>query len=106
MDIGVWMSKQVLSHKLQARREKNHEQAWNLAKWPTGFSNEEEHRLFVATDGKWIGYFRLSKEALYNPDDTTPYTLLFDTRTWTRIPTTPVKRFRGFTYKVPSLPDD
>ena len=38
MDIGVWMAKQVLAHKLEARHEKNPEQAWNLSKWPTQFS--------------------------------------------------------------------
>lgn len=106
MDIGIWMSKQILAHKLEARREKNPEQAWNLAHWPTGFSDPGQHRLFVASEGKWRGYFKLSADALYNPNDTTPYTLLFNTRTWTPIPPTPVKRFRGFTYKVPTLPNE
>ena len=103
MDIGVWMSKQTLAHKLEARREKNPEQAWNLTRWPKGLSEQGDHRLFVATQGKWVGFFRLSEDALYNPNDTTPFTLLFNTRTWTIIPPTPVKRFRGFTYKAPIL---
>ncbi len=35
------------------------------------------------------------KDALYHPDDMrTPYSLLFDTRTWTPIQPVPVKRFR------------
>jgi len=106
MDIGVWMSKQVLAHKLEARHEKNPEQAWNLAKWPTRFSEQGRNRLFVAVEGKWRGYFILSDDALYNPNDATPYTILFDTRTWKPIPTKPVKRFRGFTYKTPALTDD
>lgn len=106
MDIGVWMSRQTLAHKLEARHEKNPEQAWNLSKWPTQFSNPGENRLFVAVEGKWRGYFRLSKDALYNPNDTTPYTLLFDTRSWTTIPPVYVKRFRGFTYKTPTLSAD
>jgi len=106
MDIGVWMSKQTLAHKLEARHEKNPEQAWNLSKWPTQFSEPGENRLFVAVEGKWRGYFKLSKDALYNPNDTTPYTLLFDTRTWTTIPPVAVKRFRGFTYKTPTLSSD
>jgi len=106
MDIGVWMSREILAHKLEAKHDKNPEQAWNLTKWPSGLSEQKDHRLFVATEGKWVGYFKLSKEALYNPDDTTPYTLLFNTRTWTRIPPSPAKRFRGFTYKVPNLPQD
>ena len=106
MDIGVWMSKQTLAHKLEARHEKNPEQAWNLSKWPSRFSEPGENRLFVAVEGKWRGYFKLSKDALYNPNDATPYTLLFDTRTWTTIPPTPVKRFRGSTYKTPTLSVD
>ena len=78
MDIGVCMSKQTLAHKLEARHEKNPEQAWNLSKWPTQFSEPGENRLFVAVEGKWRGYFKLSKDALYNPNDSTLFTLLFD----------------------------
>jgi hypothetical protein len=106
MDIGVWMSKQVLAHKLEARHEKNPEQAWNLSKWPTRFSEQGVNRLFVAAEGKWRGYFILSDDALYNPNDTTSYTILFDTRTWKSIPPTPVNRFRSFTYKTPLLSDN
>ena len=95
MDIGVWMRAEVLEHKLQAQNEKNTEQAWNLARWPTRLSEEEDHRLFVAVNGFWRGFFKLSRDALYHPDD--------DTRTWTSIQHVPVKRFRGFTYKVPPL---
>jgi len=105
MDIGVWMSKQILVHKLEARHEKNPEQAWNLTKWPTRLSEPGQNRLFVASDGKWRGYFKLSKDALYNPNDSTPYTLLYNTRTWTPITPSPAKRFRGFTYKTPALSD-
>ena len=102
MDIGVWMSAEVLEHKLHARQEHNTEQAWNLSRWPTGFTQEGEHRLFVASNGSWQGYFTLSPEALFNPNDqSAPFTLLFDTRNWTTSPPVPVKRFRGFTYKVP-----
>ena len=80
MNLGVWMSKAVLSHKLEARNERNPEQAWNLSKWPSCLSAPGEHRLFVASSGAWRGYFILSKDALLNPDDsTTPFTLLFDT---------------------------
>lgn len=106
MDVGVWMSSAVLEHKLEARDEANPEQAWNLARWPReGFPEGETHRLFVATEGFWIGYFVLAPEAFYNPSDRrTPYALLFDTRTWTEIEPVPVRRFRGFTYGVPRLP--
>jgi hypothetical protein len=106
MDIGVWMSAKVLSHKLAARAETNPEQTWSLNRWPKGMSEEQSNRLFVASGGYWRGYFKLSDEALFNPRDAkVPYTLLFDTRTWTPITPSPAKRFRGFTYKVPSVED-
>ena len=102
MDIGVWMSQEVLEHKLQAREQENTEQTWNLSRWPRGFTEEPGHRLFVAAKGAWRGYFILSGEALYSPNDvSSPYTLLFDTCTWTPVEPAPAKRFRGFTYKVP-----
>ena len=104
MDIGVWMSPEVLEHKLEAREESNPEQAWSLSRWPKGLSEKEEHRLFVASGGYWRGYFKLAKEALYNPNDRVPFTLLFDTRSWKEIEAVPAKRFRGFTYKVPAVP--
>jgi len=95
VDIGVWMRADVLADKLEAQDERNPEQAWNMGRWPQGLSTKGEHRLFVASGGVWCGYFKLSGEALFNPDDVrAPYALLFDTRTWTQIPPTPVKRFR------------
>lgn len=104
MDMGVWMSGPVLEHKLEAASDKNPEQTWNMGRWPTRLSEKVPHRLFVASEGVWRGYFQLSGEALYNPEDErAPYALIFDTRTWTEIPPTDVKRFRGFTYKVPSV---
>lgn len=106
MDVGVWMRAEVFEEKLRARDEGKSEQVWNLSRWPRGFSQEGENRLFVAVKGAWRGYFTLSHEALYNPRDSTAYSLLFDTRTWTPIPPVAVKCFRGFTYKVPQLSSD
>jgi|TARA_B100001971_G_scaffold192586_1_gene197005 hypothetical protein len=107
MDIGVCMSAEIFADKLQARDEDNTEQAWNLTRWPRGFTEEGEHHLFAAVDGAWQGYFTLNPEALFNLDDeSAPFTLLFDTCTWTAIPTVPVKRFRGFTYNVPKVKPD
>jgi hypothetical protein len=104
MDIGVWMRPDVLAHKLEAQDDPNTEEAWNLSRWPSRLSEKGVHRLFVACNGVWRGYFKLSGEALYNPEDSrTPYTILFDTRTWTTITPISVKRFRGFTYQVPTL---
>ena len=102
MDIGVWMRAEVLADKLQAQEEDNTEQAWNLSRWPRGFTAEEENRLFVASEGAWRGYFILSSEALFSPNNlSAPYTLLLDTCSCTPIEPVPVKHFRGFTYKVP-----
>jgi hypothetical protein len=107
MDVGICMRPDVLEHKLEARHEQNPEEAWNLARWPNRLSEPGDHRLFVAAGGAWRGYFTLSPDALYNPDDPrAPFTLLFDTRTWTPIPSVPVKQFRGFTYKVPPLANE
>lgn len=99
------MAPEVLSHKLQGRAHAHPEQTWNLTRWPNRLSEPGPHRLFVASDGAWRGYFELSSEALYNPDDpAAPFTLLFDARNWHPIPPLPASPFRGFTYTVPILP--
>jgi hypothetical protein len=106
MDVGVWMRAEVLEHKLQARYESNPEQVWNLSRWPTRLSAEGVHRLFVASDGAWRGYFTLSPDALYSPNDVSAsFALLFDTRSWIPIVPVSVRHFRGFTYKVPRASD-
>jgi hypothetical protein len=107
MDVGVWMRAEVLAHKLEAREEPNPEQAWNLSRWPVRLSAQEQHRLFVASDGAWRGYFTLNAEGLYSPNDVSAaFTLLFDTRSWTPIAPVPVKHFRGFTYNdTPATPE-
>ena len=70
MDIGVWMSPGVLAHKLEARAERNTLANWNTKSVPSGLGQScEGDRLFVATRGAWRGYFVLSKEALYTPQD-------------------------------------
>jgi hypothetical protein len=104
MDIGIWMTAGTLESKLEQQETGKPEAAWNLSRWPQGFSEDPKqvNRLFVASNGQWVGYFHISPEMLYLPEeDKTPYVLLFDTRTWQDIPPIPVKRFRGFTYKVP-----
>lgn len=117
-DIGVWMRPEVLAHKLQSRRadkrlrkesgaRSQNLQAWNLGRWPTRLSEPGGHRLFVASNGAWRGYFRLCNDALYCADDPrAPFTLLFDACSWTRIEPLPVTRFRSFTYRVPDIPHD
>ena len=106
MDIGVWMNRATLQEKLLQGSSRNPEASWNLRNWPRGFMEGGENRLFVACEGKWIGHFKIASDGLYNPRDaSTPYTLLFDTRTWTLIQPRPAHRFHGFTYAVPPIDD-
>lgn len=103
-DIGVWMRPEVLAHKLAARYGTKPIEAWNMGRWPTRLSRPGQHRLFVASNGAWRGYFRLCDDALYTAEDPrAPFTLLFDARTWTPIAPLPVEHFRGFTYRVPGV---
>lgn len=84
MDLGVWMSRGVLEHK---RRDDVAVHVWNLRRLPDGFANVPgTGRLFVAVDGHWRGFFRLSPQIIRNESDPTcPYTLAFDPRSWTTI---------------------
>ncbi len=107
MDIGVWMSPGVLEAKLEQADTSKPEAAWNLARWPKGMDEEGPNRLFIACRGQWIGYFLMSGEALYCPEDEkAPYVLLFDSRSWTEIEPQPRTRFQGFTYEVPEIETD
>lgn len=99
------MPADVLSHKLAARTHVHPEQTWSLTRWPSRLSEPGPHRLFVASEGAWRGYFVLASEALFNPrDPSAPFTLLFDARSWRGISPVPVRPFRGFTYTVPVIP--
>ena len=97
MDVGIWMTPDVLEHKLEARHERNKEAAWNVRSLPKGLGRPDvQDRLFVASAGTWCGCFTLNKDVLWSPEDkSAPITLLFDTRSWTPIPPVPVNRFRG-----------
>lgn len=99
MDLGVWMSPEVLEHKLEACDEKNHEVTWNVARLPAAFTSSTDQkpkRLFVASRGAWRGWFKMADEVLWNPDDLrAPFALIFDASTWTTIEPVRVERFRG-----------
>ena len=98
MDIGICMDAGTLESKLESRYTKRPEEAWNLAKWPRGFSDDPTvtNRLFVACDGSWVGYFHIARDMLYMPEDEkTPYVLLFDTRTCVEIDSMTTRRFRA-----------
>lgn len=105
MDLGVWMSRGVLAHK---RGEEDSPQAWNLKSLPDELSQPPEpHRLFIATEGFWRGYFVLEPYVSCNFADTVrPWTLLFDPASWTEIsrePAPPRDRKFGYTLEVPAL---
>ena len=75
MNLGVWMSRGVLAHK----RGDESLQAWNLKSLPDELSQPPEpHRLFIATEGFWRGYFVLEPYVSCNFADTVrPWTMLF-----------------------------
>ena len=94
------MSRPRLEEKLALRTSSNPERTWNLL--PGGFSAGGGNRLFVASAGEWIGYIKISGQALYHPRGSlAPYPLLFDTHTWTRIDPRLAQSFCGFTYHAP-----
>ncbi len=81
MDIGVWMCRPTLEEKLALRTSSNLEGTRNLRNWPSGFSEGSDSRLFVASEGAWIGYFKTSGEALYHPRDSWHHIPCGSTRT-------------------------
>lgn len=103
MDLGVWMSRAVLEHK---REGEHRTEAWNLRTVPEGFTDSPgPHRLFVAVEGHWRGFFRLLPDVMQNDlDRACRYTLAFDPRSWTGIlpeRAPPRRRGQAFTLEVP-----
>ena len=78
------MSREVLAHK---RDGEHRTEAWNLRCAPPGLSEfHGAHRLFVAVEGHWRGFFRLLPDVVRNDQDAAcPYTLVFDPRSWAGI---------------------
>jgi hypothetical protein len=55
MDVALWMSPDVLRHKLAARDERNPEAAWNVSRLPAGLGRPGAvDRLFVASAGAYV----------------------------------------------------
>jgi len=107
VNLGVWMSRGVLAHKRDASEQAT--QAWNLKTLPDELSRAPEpHRLFVAVNRQWRGYFVLQPWVHHNPQDpAAPWTLVFEATTWTTIPpqsAPPPNRQRGYTLDVPAFP--
>jgi len=105
VDIGVWMSRGVLQHK---RDTDCATQVWNLHQLPEGFIEAPgPHRLFVAVDGHWRGFFRLLPPVMQNDQDRTArFTLAFDPITWIPVlpeSAPPRERDQGFTVTVPTV---
>ena len=106
MNLGVWMSRGVLAHKRDAGEHDI--QVWNMKALPDELSRSPEpHRLFVAVDGHWRGFFMLQPWVQRNPrDPTQPWALVFDANTWTTVepqPAPPRNRTAGYTLDVPDL---
>lgn len=106
MDLGVVMDPEVLEDKLEhAHDGKNPEATWNTKRLPRGLTPGWTNRLYVASMGMWRGYFPLSGEVLWNPEDEgAPYALIIDTRGWTPEEPVPAPSFRSWRYlpKPPS----
>lgn len=103
MDIGVYWSRAVLEHKLERRHSRKRAlEVWNCSSAPR-FDPGGRNRLFIACDGRWVGFLVLEPEPRLNIRDLRcPWSLVFDARSWTPIQIDePCKRFRGWTYKVP-----
>ena len=100
MDLGVCMNADVLEDKIECARDgKSPEVTWNTRRPPMKLEPGWTNRLFVVCGGSWRGYFPLSGEVLWNPDDErAPCALIFDTRGWTKMPPVAVARFRGWRY--------
>lgn len=100
MDVGVTMSVEVLEDKVEyAHDGKGTEGTWNTRRLPKNLEAGWNNRLFVACAGAWRGWFPLSGEVLWCPEDeTAPYALIFDAQGWKRIAPVSAPRFRGWRY--------
>lgn len=100
MDIGVVMSPGVFEDKLEyATDGKNPEATWNTRRLPKGLTPGWSNRFFVAVAGCWRGFFPLSGEVLWNPEDVgAPYAMIIDTRGWTPVEPAAAPSFRSWRY--------
>lgn len=103
VDLGVTMGPEVLEDKLEEAQERGRREAlWNTRNLPKRLTPGWTNRLFVACRGRWVGWFPLSGEVLWNPEDEgAPYGLVFQAAKWTRIAPVLVPRFRGWRYLEP-----
>lgn len=104
MDLCVVMSPEVFDHKREEANDGRGPMAtWITRRLPRRLEAGWSNRLFVAVGGLWRGYFPLSGDLLWTPEDAAaPYTLIFDPRGWVPIPPAPAPRFRGWRYLDPA----
>ena len=100
MDLAVVMRQDVLADKLEDGRVRGRAVAtWNTRRVPTRLTPGWTNRLFVASQGRWRGYFSLSGDVAWNPkDEAAPYALIVDPRRWAPIVAVPSSSFRGWRY--------
>ncbi len=100
MDLAVVMPHDVLADKLEDGRVHGRAVAtWNTRRLPTRLTPGWTNRLFVASQGRWRGYFPLSGDVFWNPkDQAAPYALIVDPRRWTPVAAAPCPSFRGWRY--------
>ena len=100
MDLAVVMRSEVLADKLEDGRGRGRGVGtWNTRRLPTRLTPGWTNRLFVASQGRWRGYFPLSGDVFWNPKDAAaPYALIIDPRRWTPIAAAPCPAFRGWRY--------
>lgn len=99
MDLGIVMRGEVLQDKRADGQAGRPVATWNTRRLPTRLTPAWTNRLFVACAGWWRGYFPLSGDILWNPqDETAPYALIFDPRGWTPICAVRAPAFRGWRY--------
>ena len=100
MDLAVVMPHDVLADKLEDGRVHGRAVATcNTRRLPTRLTPGWTNRLFVASQGRWRGYFPLSGDLFWNPKDpAAPYALIVDPRRWTPIAAAPCPSFRGWRY--------
>jgi len=100
VDLAVTMNPAVLEDKLEDAQDGRRVLAvWNTKRLPKKLTPGWTNRLFVAAAGRWRGFFPLSGDLLWNPDDeTAPYGLVFNARVFRRLPPVPVAGFRGWKY--------
>jgi hypothetical protein len=105
VDLGISMSGTILGEKLEEAEERGHQiGTWNTRRLPTRLTPGWTNRLFVASGGMWIGYFPLSGDVMWNPEDEqAPYAIIFDPRRWKEIEPQAAPRFRGWRYLDPPI---